>query len=543
MNIDVAVSNNFAFGGANASIVWAKPGARPAPPAPDRDRVVITGMTPFTSVGTDAEALWQAYSGRHVRLRGRGGPRGLRAVRVPEAQGAQARRPDRAVQRHHRAARARGRGARDHRRQPRAGRRDRRHRHRADAVAGGVLAADHRGRARRWPTRRSSRTRSTTPPAGRRRSSSARSASASTVTAAARRGRAGADLRVRPDVGQPGRRRARDRLGLAHRHRRRRLPRPRAARAASRSPRRASRSCVERRGRGRRARRARLRRARRLRRDVATPRASGAGTARARASSARCAWRWRWRASTPATSSPCGPTPPASSRPTSPERAAIARVFGDDVAVRTPKVKLGEPLGAGGSLNTALALLAWQHGVDVGPVVVNSSSLGGTHISLVLVPTEAVAWSPRSSAPAPTSRASRSATSAWRSSSGRCRRTSWRASRSPSATGWSTWRPASTSSTTRRWRSRRRSDALANAGIDAERGRPARAVAPRRPDYLLPPLVTFVQEALGLERCATMEIRSGCAGFGEALDVARLYIEKGQYKTAVVIGSPRRSRR
>jgi 3-oxoacyl-[acyl-carrier-protein] synthase II len=72
-----------------------------------------------------------------------------------------------------------------------------------------------------------------------------------------------------------------------------------------------------------------------------------------------------------------------------PEAAAIARVFGDAVAVRTPKVKLGEPIGAGGSLNTALALLAWQHGVDVGPVVVNSSSLGGTHISLVLVPTEA----------------------------------------------------------------------------------------------------------------------------------------------------------
>jgi 3-oxoacyl-[acyl-carrier-protein] synthase II len=72
-----------------------------------------------------------------------------------------------------------------------------------------------------------------------------------------------------------------------------------------------------------------------------------------------------------------------------PERVAFARVFGADVAVRTPKVKLGEPLGAGGSLNTVLALLAWQHGVDVGPVVVNSSSLGGTHISLVLVPSEA----------------------------------------------------------------------------------------------------------------------------------------------------------
>jgi 3-oxoacyl-[acyl-carrier-protein] synthase III len=62
-------------------------------------------------------------------------------------------------------------------------------------------------------------------------------------------------------------------------------------------------------------------------------------------------------------------------------------------------------------------------------------------------------------------------------------------------------------------------------------------VSTASPDFLLPPLVTFVQEALGLERCATTEIRSGCAGFGEALDVARLYVESGQYKTAVVIGS------
>jgi hypothetical protein len=32
-------------------------------------------------------------------------------------------------------------------------------------------------------------------------------------------------------------------------------------------------------------------------------------------------------------------------------------------------------------------------------------------------------------------------------------------------------------------------------------------------------------------------VRSGCAGFGEALDVARLYLENGIYQTAVVIGS------
>jgi 3-oxoacyl-[acyl-carrier-protein] synthase-3 len=57
------------------------------------------------------------------------------------------------------------------------------------------------------------------------------------------------------------------------------------------------------------------------------------------------------------------------------------------------------------------------------------------------------------------------------------------------------------------------------------------------PDSVLPPVVTFVQEKLGLERCATIEIRSGCAGAVEALDVARLYLERGLYRTAVVIGS------
>lgn len=57
------------------------------------------------------------------------------------------------------------------------------------------------------------------------------------------------------------------------------------------------------------------------------------------------------------------------------------------------------------------------------------------------------------------------------------------------------------------------------------------------PEYLLPPEVTFVQEKLGLRRCATMEIRSGCAGAVEALDIARLYLERGLYQTAVVIGS------
>ena len=45
-----------------------------------------------------------------------------------------------------------------------------------------------------------------------------------------------------------------------------------------------------------------------------------------------------------------------------------------------PKLKLGEPMGAGGALNAALALKSWEGG-DGGPVLVNSLSLGGTNLA------------------------------------------------------------------------------------------------------------------------------------------------------------------
>jgi 3-oxoacyl-[acyl-carrier-protein] synthase II len=75
------------------------------------------------------------------------------------------------------------------------------------------------------------------------------------------------------------------------------------------------------------------------------------------------------------------------------ERKAISRVFGDDgVRVIAPKLKLGEPMGAGASLNAALALKGWETGDEDasprGPVVVNSTSLGGTNFSIVLAPFE-----------------------------------------------------------------------------------------------------------------------------------------------------------
>jgi 3-oxoacyl-[acyl-carrier-protein] synthase II len=68
MKIDVAVSNNFAFGGANASVAFLRPGLRDEPPPPvDADRAVITGIGALTTAGTDLDSLWEAYaSGRET---------------------------------------------------------------------------------------------------------------------------------------------------------------------------------------------------------------------------------------------------------------------------------------------------------------------------------------------------------------------------------------------------------------------------------------------------------------------------------------------
>lgn len=57
------------------------------------------------------------------------------------------------------------------------------------------------------------------------------------------------------------------------------------------------------------------------------------------------------------------------------------------------------------------------------------------------------------------------------------------------------------------------------------------------PDYPLPPVVNLVQERLGLKECATLEIRSGGAGVVQGMDIARMYLERGVYRTAAVVGS------
>ncbi|MER7720010.1 beta-ketoacyl-[acyl-carrier-protein] synthase family protein [Streptomyces flaveolus] len=71
-----------------------------------------------------------------------------------------------------------------------------------------------------------------------------------------------------------------------------------------------------------------------------------------------------------------------------PEALATDRLAGrPDLPVHTPKHIVGEPVGAGAQLSAVLAVTGWTRGLDAGPVLINSSSLGGTHISLVLHPT------------------------------------------------------------------------------------------------------------------------------------------------------------
>ncbi|MGV9290782.1 3-oxoacyl-ACP synthase III family protein [Streptomyces sp. NPDC003719] len=57
------------------------------------------------------------------------------------------------------------------------------------------------------------------------------------------------------------------------------------------------------------------------------------------------------------------------------------------------------------------------------------------------------------------------------------------------------------------------------------------------PDYLLPVAATYVQEQLGLDSCAVIEVRAGCVGAVQALDIARRQLADGTYRTALVIGA------
>jgi 3-oxoacyl-[acyl-carrier-protein] synthase-3 len=53
-------------------------------------------------------------------------------------------------------------------------------------------------------------------------------------------------------------------------------------------------------------------------------------------------------------------------------------------------------------------------------------------------------------------------------------------------------------------------------------------------DHSTPPTSTILQERLGIEYCAEMEIHSNCSGVGKSVQVAYNAIRAGQYKTALI---------
>lgn len=62
-------------------------------------------------------------------------------------------------------------------------------------------------------------------------------------------------------------------------------------------------------------------------------------------------------------------------------------------------------------------------------------------------------------------------------------------------------------------------------------------VSTASPEYHLPTAGSYVQEYLGLERCAVIELRAGCVGAVQALDIARRQLADGTHDTALVIGT------
>ncbi|MBF5002323.1 3-oxoacyl-ACP synthase III family protein [Nocardia sp. BSTN01] len=78
--------------------------------------------------------------------------------------------------------------------------------------------------------------------------------------------------------------------------------------------------------------------------------------------------------------------------------------------------------------------------------------------------------------------------------------------------------------------------ALERAGIEPQELE-LLVVCTASPDYHLPNVATMIQSYLGLERCATIELRAGCAGAVQALDVAHRLLAAGMHRNAVVVGS------
>lgn len=56
-------------------------------------------------------------------------------------------------------------------------------------------------------------------------------------------------------------------------------------------------------------------------------------------------------------------------------------------------------------------------------------------------------------------------------------------------------------------------------------------------DTITPPTSTLLQERLGIERCAEMEVHSNCSGVGKGMQIAYDALRLGRYRTALVVYS------
>lgn len=78
--------------------------------------------------------------------------------------------------------------------------------------------------------------------------------------------------------------------------------------------------------------------------------------------------------------------------------------------------------------------------------------------------------------------------------------------------------------------------ALANAGVAAQ-DIELIIVATSSPDYTFPSTAALVQDGIGAKGAMCFDISAACTGFIYALSIAEAYMQSGQFKTALVIGS------
>jgi len=82
--------------------------------------------------------------------------------------------------------------------------------------------------------------------------------------------------------------------------------------------------------------------------------------------------------------------------------------------------------------------------------------------------------------------------------------------------------------------------ALADAQIKAD-ALELIIVATATPDMFFPSTACFVQKALGIREAVSFDVAAACSGFLYALETARMFLDSGPYKTALVIGAEKLS--